>query len=199
MNQDQLIVIDSYRDVDEAIRALAVFDSQSPLSSLAAGLTQGLHGSVSTFDVATVLRAGAPINGLRRIDYGDGRDHWETALLTTLIDGHNEAARALILHRANVDAPCVVSTPGTGGFAHTALHMTVSQEMLEATSLLLDAGADANRQTTLGTTPLFLAASDDNVDMVRLLMHHQADPGIADFAGRFPRDVAGERTRHLLE
>ncbi|OIU87843.1 hypothetical protein [Microbacterium sp. AR7-10] len=79
MNQDQLIVIDSYRDVDEAIRALAVFDSQSLLSEFVAGLTQGLHGSVSTFDVVTVLRAGAPINGLRRIDYGEGRDHWETA------------------------------------------------------------------------------------------------------------------------
>ncbi|WP_371260993.1 hypothetical protein [Microbacterium sp. AR7-10] len=37
------------------------------------------------------------------------------------------------------------------------------------------------------------------MDMVRLLMQHQADPGITDFAGTFPRDGAGERTRHLSQ
>lgn len=201
MNQhstDMQRVIASYSGVDARRRELAEFDSQSHLASLAAGLSQGLHGAVNGFDVQSVLRAGAPINGLRNIAYGDGREHWETALLTTLIDEHYDAARSLIAHGAAIDSPCWVIVPGQGGFGHTALHMTVAQENREATRILLDAGAAVNRQTTLGTTPLFMAAADDNRDLVELLLERGADPRIADFGGALPQEVAGARTRHLL-
>lgn len=150
MTADMQRVIASYADVDERRAELQRHDGQSLVMQSLAAATRGLHSAVNRHDVLPMLRAGIPINGLRRIDYGDGREHWETALLTTLIDGHYDAAHTLISCRAAVDATCFVSVPGRGGFAHTTLHMTVSQENMAATRILVGSGADVNRQTTLG-------------------------------------------------
>lgn len=201
MNQqhvERAHVLSGYSGVDDARRLLAEFESNSPLSSALGQLTLGLHGAVTPADVGAILRAGVPINGLRRIEYGDGREHWETALLTTLIDGHHAASQALIVYGADVEAPCAVVTPGKGSFCHTALHMVVAQEDLAAAKILVGSGADVNRQTTLGTTALFMAASDDNLPLVQLLTSLGADPDISDFQGTYPRDVAGARTPRLL-
>lgn len=54
-----------------------------------------------------------------------------------------------------------------------------------------------NRQTTLGTTPLFIAASDDDLRMVSFLLRSGADKTVPDFQGTLPKDVAGPSTRDL--
>lgn len=111
---DQVRVIESYRPVDDAKRALREFESRSLVSESLGSMTLGLHGSVDGDDVHAILRVGVPIDGVRRIEYGDGRDHWETALLTTLIDGHHGAARALICRRGRCrrSQRCHNSRPG---------------------------------------------------------------------------------------
>lgn len=76
--------------------------------------------------------------------------------------------------------------------------MVVAQEDFQATKILLDAVADANRQTTLGMTALYFAASDDNFEIVQLLISRGANREIASFGGQRPRYVAGSRTRRLL-
>lgn len=187
-------VLSSYSGVGTAQRELAEFDSLR----LGEGLSEGLHAAETPEDVASLLAAGAPINGLRNIPYDSGNEHWETALLTALVDGRHRVALALIAHGADVDAPNRFVAPGEVQFDHTALHGVVKHDDLEAARVLLGAGADVNRQITLGATPLFFAAADDNLDMVRLLLSAGADPDVPDFGGRLPADVAGDSTRHLL-
>jgi ankyrin repeat protein len=109
------------------------------------------------------------------------------------------SASALNLLRARVHVNCADAAN------QTALHLTVRRGKLEATALLLGAGADPNLQDVDGTTPLgglhhFL--DDDPEAMVAMLLKRGADPRIADATGRTPLHRAYREpavTRLLLE
>jgi hypothetical protein len=158
----------------------------------------GLHIEDSGSAVKEWKRIGAPLDGLWRIHYGDGLEHWETPLLTALVDERIEVADALLAFGANVDAPnCYIAENGTT-LAHTALHMMVTRGEKSHVRRLIAAGADVNRRTTDGVSPLSLAASEDLREVTALLLENGADPTLVDFFGRSALDRAGPQTRHLL-
>lgn len=188
-----------YADIDVAKRAQQLFDEETPGRLLGTvHRAFGLHAARSRDDVTSLLRAGAPINGVRLIDYGDGRQHWETPLLSALVDRRSRTARALLEGGADVDSPNAVFSASGDGFAHTALHMVAGRGDWRAVTMLLKAGANVDRQTTLGSTPLHVAATDDRIRVVRLLCRSNADTTIRDFNGDLASDLAGPKTRPLI-
>jgi ankyrin repeat protein len=59
--------------------------------------------------------------------------------------------------------------------------------------LLLEKGADPRARKSDGTTPLHLASSREEAEVVRLLLKHGADVEAEDDYGRTAFDVASER------
>ncbi len=103
--------------------------------------------------------------------------------------------------------------PNSAEAGHTALHVAILRGSDEAVSSLLEHGADPNvpvmratptrrqsldyhfHQTLVGATPLWLAARFTEVDAMRALLDHGADP-------QFVHDVRypiGNRERHSIE
>ena len=158
----------------------------------------GLHAEADALAVAEWVRIGAPLDGLWKIHYGDDLEHWETPLLTALVDERVAVAQALLAAGADVDAPNFYIDENKVTLAHTALHMMVARGEIGHVRRLIDAGADVNRQTTDGATPLALAAADDAVAIVRALLDAGADTKIGDFFGRTPVSRSGPQTRALL-
>lgn len=188
-----------YDSFGTAVAAQRDFESQSLAHELSAQLGEyGLHFAHVTSDVGLLLRAGAPIDGVRIIDYGDGLQHWESPLLTACVDERFAVAESLIRFGAAVDAPNAVRYPNGSGFAHTALHMVIARRDRVGAERLIAAGADIDRRTSLGSTPLYYAANNDDVQMVALLLRGGARPDIPDFKGLLPADSAGPKTRPLL-
>lgn len=188
-----------YGSIDDARLMQHRFDSQSLVGELVAGMGQwGLHHARSHSDVEYFLQQGAPIDGVKLIDWRDGHQHWETPLLTAFVDRRAEVASALLQLGAAPDAPNAIGLPGGGGFGHTVLHTLAMSGESSAVATLVAAGADVNRQTTLGWTPLHFAAQNDAVDVVLTLLRVGADPGLCDLDGERPIHVAGPDTRALL-
>ncbi|HWW88618.1 MAG TPA: ankyrin repeat domain-containing protein, partial [Vicinamibacterales bacterium] len=89
-----------------------------------------------------------------------------------LADAANKREVAAI--RALIDQKVDPNTPGRDGTP--ALHWLVRADDLEDARLLIRAGADAARADRYGVTPLSLACSNGNADMIRLLLDSGADP-----------------------
>lgn len=185
--------------IDNARAEQRAFESRSLIGEFYAQMGQfGLHYVETAAEVRSFLAAGAPIDGTTKIDYGDAIQHWETPLLTALVDGRWDVARELIRSGANVDAPNAAIFANGAGFAHSALHMMIQRSDHDAVQALITAGADVNRQTTLGSTPLHFAATVDDPELVILLLDAGARPQIPDLEGKLPAEAAGARTSHLF-
>lgn len=192
-------IMREYASLDTAREQQQAYASRSLIGEFVSQMGQyGLHGADTAAEVQFCLRDGAPIDGAALINYGDDVQHWETPLLTALVDERLEVAHALIRAGANVDAPNAAIFPNGGGFGHTALHALIQRKDRRGVQTLIAAGADVNRQTTVGSTPLYFAASIDDPDLVRILLDAGAQPQIPDLTGTLPLDAAGPRTRHLL-
>jgi ankyrin repeat protein len=85
--------------------------------------------------------------------------------------GDKAAVRALILKKADVNAPQLDGT--------TALHWTVQANDAELTDLLLKSGAKVSAATVAGATPLQLAAINGNAIILGRLITAGADPNAA--------------------
>lgn len=188
-----------YSSFDTAREKQRSFDSRSLSGELYAAVGMyGLHYAKTGAEVALLLSDGAPIDGVALIEYGDDIQHWETPLLTAFVDGRLEVADRLISSGADVDAPNGAFFQYGGGFGHSALHMLIQRRDYIGTQRLIAAGADVNRQTTLGSTPLYFAASIDDPELVRILLEAGARPQVRDLKGGLPVEIAGPMTRHLL-
>lgn len=213
-SNEEVTVAEYTREINEAVSAQRTYMKRSLMLQArflqefttakngvgAAYLQQwGLHAEVDPLAVKRWIDTGAPVNGLSRINYGDGFEHWETPLLTALVDERVNVADSLLANGANVDAANFYVDEKNVTLAHTALHMMSARADVESVRYLLAAGASANRRTTEGATPLSLAAAEDDPATVLLLLDAGANPADTDFFGRTPLSRSGERTRGLLE
>src|SRR2546426_10660066 len=91
----------------------------------------------------------------------------EAPLLEAVRSADHATLRALIQQRADVNA----ATPdGT-----TALHIAVERDDVEATELLLRAGARPAAANRYGITPLYVACTNGNASIVEKLLNAGAD------------------------
>ncbi|HVQ13801.1 MAG TPA: ankyrin repeat domain-containing protein, partial [Vicinamibacterales bacterium] len=148
--------------------------------------------------VALLLEAGAAVNGA---------ESWrgETALMWAAAENHAAVVKILIDHGAATDAPSralkfpnvrynlathATLPPPQGGF--TALMFAARQGALDASTALIDAGADPNLQDPDGTPALTVAIVNGHHDVARLLLERGANPNVADTAGMTPLYAAVE-------
>ncbi len=117
-----------------------------------------------------------------------------TALHFACFFGQPEAARLLIQSGAAVDA--VAANPTRV----MPLHSAASARNLEAARLLLEHGAPGmvNARQQGGWVPIHAAAQNGDRSMVDLLLRHQADPKLANDAGKTPAMVAREKGHEEL-
>lgn len=74
----------------------------------------------------------------------------------------------------------------------TALHQAVSDNALEATSYLLEVGAEVDAVEKHRHTPLHIAAACGHPELLEMLLQARADPCARDRDGQTPVDVAKE-------
>jgi len=101
----------------------------------------------------------------------------QTPLMIAAAFGSLDAMKFLIAEGASVKA--------TSDAGVTALHWCTGD--IDKVRLLLDHGADVNKATALGRTPLLIAASTSGtLETIRLLMEKGADVNAADTSGNIP-------------
>lgn len=101
--------------------------------------------------------------------------------------GQPAATRLLIQSGAEVDA--VAANP----MKVMPLHSAASARNLESARALLDNGAPVNARQHGGWVPIHAAAQNGDRPMVELLLHHHADPHLANDEGKTPAAVAREK------
>lgn len=99
--------------------------------------------------------------------------------------GDIAAIEQLIADGANVNARTV-----NGRF--TALLMATQANRVQAAKTLIELGADVNAGSTLGATPLHVAAGNNNIEIVDLLIAHEANPNAQDYDGITPLHKAAQ-------
>jgi ankyrin repeat protein len=118
---------------------------------------------------ALVLAVSLSAAGINAFAAGDAR------LADAAMTRDAAAVRALIGQKVDVNAPGKDGTP--------ALHWAVRGNDLGTAELLLRAGANPKLANRYGVTPLFLACSNGNAEMIRLLLDAGADPNGTDQTG----------------
>jgi len=131
-------------------------------------------------------------------------DALSETLLTPL---HEAAGKSLVdLVRLLVDAGADVNARDK--FSNTPLRMCASnaqsfanlETFKQSVQILLDAGADINSGTTINTTSLHSVVKWGNIDAVKFMLEHGADPNIRTTKGELPIDFAKEPAiKELLE
>lgn len=134
------------------------------------------------------------------VDINDVGSDGSAALLVATESGHVDMVRFLIEAGADIDAM---------GAGRTALHASIQHERPDMAILLLNAGADRNPGLTsrlprfagdlsvttgplsqIGATPFWLASKFADLEMMRLLVDHGADPLATSDDGTTPLMVA---------
>jgi uncharacterized protein len=143
------------------------------------------------------------------VSYGanvNAREKWrgQTALMWATAQDHPEMTRLLLRHGAKVNvredyndwldrATQITSEPRAqyrpeGGL--TALLYAARSGCLGCVSALLKAGANADKPTPDGFTPLITAIDNFHFDVAKYLLQHGANPNVWDWYGRTPLYVA---------
>ena len=118
--------------------------------------------------IVLLLRYGADVN---RWD----EEHSSTPLLTAVFNNHVEAVRILLAAGADPNV--------RGDEGDSPLRLCAEKGCLEMARLLLHCGADKTIHeggAPSGMNALGFAATRLNIDMVRLLLAHGADPHVGD-------------------
>ena len=103
---------------------------------------------------------------------------------------------------AGVDVDVLNSQAANGDGGNTALWFAAQGPPptgFEIARLLIDAGAEIDRQCEHGRTALQMAAAWGHLDVVQLLIEHGADPTIRDDEGMTPSEFAMRSTRVPME
>ncbi len=155
-------------------------DNQTPLM---------LAARAGSFPIAEALvKAGARVNERELL-------RQQTALMWAVASSSPEIVDLLIAHKAEVEIRAastdwgsqITSEPraqyrNTGGL--TPLLFATRSGCTACAASLLQAGADVNRPTPEGVTPLMNAIDNNNFAVANLLLDHGADPHLADWWGR---------------
>jgi ankyrin repeat protein len=175
------LLIKARADVNEANG-----DDQTPL------MLAARTGAVPVADL--LVRAGANVNA---------RESWreQTALMWAAGSGHADMTTYLIKHHADVEARAaandwpnqVTSEPRaqyrpTGGL--TPLLYAVRADCMACVQAILKAGADIQRPTPDGVSPLMSAIDNLRFDMANYLLDQGANPHVSDWWGRTPLYIA---------
>ncbi|MBN9691389.1 MAG: ankyrin repeat domain-containing protein [Verrucomicrobia bacterium] len=117
-------------------------------------------------------------------------DPWNvTPLMHAAGNGHLEVVAELLRAKAKVSLTDK-SFPGEGG-GETALHYAAFKGQCGTAKLLLNARADVNKVSRNSGTPLAVAVGEQQLEMVQLLLEHDALPDLAGKAtGWTPLHVA---------
>lgn len=155
-------------------------DGQTPL------MIAARNGSLPL--VQMLVKAGARVNERERY-------RGQTALMWAVAGSSVEVVEFLVRNKAEVDARSTVNDWGNqitsepraqyrpaGGL--TALLYATRSGCLECARLLLKAGADINRPTPEGVTPLMNAIDNNGYEIANLLLDQGANPHISDWWGR---------------
>ena len=90
-----------------------------------------------------------------------------------------------------------------GEIGSTALHGAAISKQIDVVRLLLQKGADVNKQNDLGWTPLHGAALVNSTNVIRLLLDQGASTNIENNFGEKPihwaRQKYNKETVHLLK
>ena len=145
------------------------------LTAVAAQAPSGLNPSEKQLHEAALAGDSEQIQRLvsdgARVDAADADRH--TPLMWAAFNGHTAAVRFLLDHGAKLEAK--------DKNGRTALMFASSGPFEETVKLLLKKGASVNTQGTLeGFTALMTAAAEGQLEVVRLLLLHGADPALKD-------------------
>src|SRR5499433_1015850 len=163
-----------------------------------------LAARAGSLDVAELLvRHGANVNA---------RETWrgQTALMWAAAAGSAELTRLLIKHKADVNARALANDwPSqmtaeprnqyrpTGGL--TPLLYAARAGCTDCVQALLDAGADINRPSPEGVTPLIVAIDNLAFDTAKLLFERGANPHLWDWWGRTALYAAIDMNTYSLD
>mmetsp|Transcript_11006 Transcript_11006/g.15187 ORF Transcript_11006/g.15187 Transcript_11006/m.15187 type:complete len:203 (+) Transcript_11006:38-646(+) len=73
-------------------------------------------------------------------------------------------------------------------FGNTALHYAVDKSRKDTVIWLVTNGANINTQDYRGNSPIHVACTNNDIEMVRILVNRNADPTITDLANIKPID-----------
>lgn len=156
----------------------------TPVSGCTALYVAATLGQLSSCRV--LLANGAQVDAANDLGY--------TPLMAALDGGHADVVDLLLKSGADVNPKVIarIDVKGLGGA--TALYIATRKEDLASIRKLLKSGADVNRRSGNGWTPLKSAAQQGNVDIVKALLNAGADPNIADNTNYTPlmNAVSGE-------
>jgi ankyrin repeat protein len=99
----------------------------------------------------------------------------DARLADAVMHADQEAARALLADRANINTP---QPDGT-----TALHWAVRHDDVPTAEALIRAGADVKAANRYGVTPMALAALNGDAALIRRLLDAGADPNSSNPSG----------------
>jgi ankyrin repeat protein len=116
-------------------------------------------------------------------------DGW-TSLHLAAFFGHREIVNLLLGNGAPVDGP----SRSSASYGNSPLQAATAMSRYEVIKLLLERGANVNFvQQPGGFTPLHIAASRNDANIVRLLIDNSADKHSMTDDGKRPVDIAKER------
>ena len=126
----------------------------------------------------------------------DGDGERFTPLYYAVSGGYVDTVRALIIHGAQLrctedDASCL----GTVAYGKPRDEKTGKPAQLEIARMLLDAGANVREKNSSGMSALTKVAGKGNIELVQLLLDHEANP---DDGLRLAAESGGPEVLRLL-
>ncbi len=143
-----------------------------PALNLGCGCVDGVEPNLAV--VETLLAAGVDVHI---------RNGGRSALDSASERGWVSILQALLRYGADVNSRHYLA-------GHSALHRAAANDQAGAVDALVEAGADVEMRSTLGRTPLGVAAKDGKTISLLALLHHGASVGARDTYGRTPMYLA---------